>query len=182
MKNKLYLILLLSPLFSLGQLTDSYNEMIEDSIPEFRKYEQLLFDSSEYIFKNPGDKKSDNFKSAIKVIEFWKDQDTGVNIPILGGFYNKLNQKSNQKYLYMIAMINYVLKEKIENNRILKCVKIEGQKYSEQDDVKEVKLEGAKIFLKYVNNKESGIILNSVSKKYLNAFNKGNLEKIFFPD
>lgn len=163
-----------------SQLSESLKKMESDSEPDFANYEQLLFDATEYIFDNPVNFKSKEFVSACRIVDFWKNEDTGVNIPIFGNFYNSLNPKSNQRYFYMIAIMNYILSEKINNNRVLKNVKIEGQKYSEQEDVKESQIEGAKIFLDYVSNKNNGLILNSKSKKFLKAYEKGRLDEIFF--
>ena len=154
--------------------------MEADEEPNYNEYEQLFYDATEYIFSNPINFKSNEFVSACKIVDFWKNKDTGVNVPIFGNFHNKLEQKSNLRYFYMIAITNYIVSEKINKNRIIKCVKIDGQKYSEQEDVKEVQLEGAKIFLAYVANDKNGLALNKKAKTYLKAFKKGKLEDVFF--
>jgi len=181
MIKKILLLAVISiPSFCHSQLSDSLEKMKSDSEPDFANYEQLLFDATEYIFDNPVDFKSKEFVSACRIVDFWKNEDTGVNIPIFGNFYNSLNSKSNQRYFYMIAIMNYILSEKINNDRLLKNMKIEGQKYSEQKDVRESQIEGARIFLDYASNEKNGLVLNSKSKKYLKAHNKGKLGEIFF--
>ena len=55
-----------------------------------------------------------------------------MHIPTFGNFFSTLTNKNQQQFLYTVAMINYGLNQK----RILKCAKIEGQKYSEQRDVR----------------------------------------------
>ena len=45
-----------------------------------------------------------------------------------------------------------------------------GEKYSEQVDVKEVQIEGAKIVLKYIGNKNNNVKISSQTKKYLKAY------------
>ena len=168
------------PVLGFGQLAKSLALMEADKKANYSEYEQLFYDATEYIFSNPMNFKSKEFVSACKIVDFWKNKDTGINVPIFGGFYNELEQKSNLRYFYMIAITNYILSEKINKNRILKCVKIDGQKYSEQEDVKEVQLEGAKIFLAYVANDENGLSINKKAKAYLKAFKKGELDDIFF--
>jgi len=180
MRKILILILLTVPLLGFGQLAKSLAQMEADKEANYSEYEQLFYDATEYIFSNPMNFKSKEFVSACKIVDLWKNKDTGINVPIFGGFYNKLEQKSNLRYFYMIAITNYILSEKINNNRILKCVKIDGQKYSEQEDVKEVQLEGAKIFLAYVANNENGLAINKNAETYLKAFKKEELDDIFF--
>ncbi|TLF39755.1 hypothetical protein [Maribacter aurantiacus] len=180
MKKAIILTLLIIPLLSFGQLTKSLVLMEAENEAKYSEYEQLFHEATEYIFSNPVNFKSNEFVSACKIVDFWKNKDTGINVPIFGSFYNKLEEKSNLRYFYMIAITNYILNEKINKNRILECEKIDGQKYSEQEDVKEVQLEGAKIFLAYVDNEKNGLSLNKDAKAYLKAFKKGKLEDMFF--
>ncbi len=172
--------MMILPLFSYCQLSSSLTKMTTDKNPDYIEYEPLFYQATEHIFENPVDFKSTEYVSACKIVDFWKDKDTGINVPIFGNFHKKLTPKSNLRYFYMIAITNYILSEKINNNRILKCVKIDGQKYSGQDDVKEVQLEGAKIFLEYVANDKNGLPLNKEAKKFLKAYKKGELEGSFF--
>jgi hypothetical protein len=179
--KKLFLLLIVAmPLISYGQLASSLAKLVADNEPNYSEYEQLLYEATEYISDNPVNFKSREYLSACRIVDFWKNEDTGINVPIFGNFYNRLEQKSNLRYFYMIAISNYILSEKINNNRILKCVKIDGQKYREQDDVKEVQLEGAKIFLEYVSHDENGLTLNKEAQSYLKAYKKGKLEDSFF--
>ena len=181
MIKKVFLLALICiPLFSYAQLSSSFMEMKSDLNPDFTKYEQLLFDATEYIFDNPVNLKSEEFISACRIVDFWKDKDTGVNIPTFGNFYNSLNPKSNQRYFYMVAIMNYILNEKLNNERVLKNIKVEGQKFSEQEDVRESQIGGARIFLDYVSNKNNNLPIGSKSKKFMQAYKKGALKDIFF--
>lgn len=180
MSKKIYLILLLIlPITTFGQLSKSLNEMKADKNPKFEKYEPLLFKATEYIFDNPVNVKSKEFISATQIVGFWMNKDIGIRIPTFGNFFRALTNK-NKQFLYTAAMINYGLNQKINHNRILKCTKIDGQKFSEQDDVKEVQLGGAKVLLEYLGNKKNNVLINSKTKKYLKAYKKGKLKKIFF--
>jgi len=181
MIKKLFLFALtLMPILSQSQFSNSLAEMKSDTQQDFAKYEQLLFDATEYIFNNPVNFKSKEFLSACQIVDFWKNKDTGINVPIFGSFYDSMNPKGNQRYFYMIAIMNYILGEKINHNRVLKNVRTEGQKYSEQEDVRESQIEGARIFLDYTSNEKNNLSLNPKSLKFLKAHKKGRLDKIFF--
>ena len=161
-------------------LSKSLSKMTADKEVDFSNYEKLLFEATEYIFSNPLNFKSKEYISACKIVDFWKNKDTGINVPLGNNLYNSLNPKSNQRYLYMIAIMNYILDQKLNHNRFLKCVMIEGQNFSAQADVREVQIEGSHIFLDYVYDSDNNIQLNSKSKKYLKAHKKGKLKTIFF--
>lgn len=180
--KKIFFILLATPLFTYSQSAESFSKMVADKEPEYSEYEQLFYEATEYIFNNPIDFKSTEFVRACKIVDFWKNKNTGINVPIFGNFYSSLEEKSNLRYFYMIAITNYILSEKINKNRILKCIKIDGVKFSEQDDVREVQLEGAKILLKYISDGQNGLTLNREAKRFLKAFNKGKLEDTFFKE
>ena len=181
MNKKLYLILvLLLPTITLAQFTEAYSNMTSDKELDFKNYEKIVLDATTFIFSKPINPKSKEFISATKIVGFWMNNDTGMNIPTFGNFYTSLTNVNQQQFLYSVAMINYELDQKINHTRILKCVKIDGQIYSNQDEVKEVQLEGAKILLEYAGNKNNNVPLNSDTKKYLKAFKKNKLEKMFF--
>lgn len=181
MIKKLYLIyLLIFPMTIFGQLSESLNEMIADDNADYANYESLLFQATEYIFENPVDLRSKEFLAATQIVSSWMNKDTGMGIPTFGNFHTSLTNENNEQFFYVVAMINYGLNQKINHDRILTCKKIEGQSYSEQDDVREVQIGGAKILLEYIGNKNNNFPINSETKKYVKAFKKGKLEEMFF--
>tara|TARA_R110002073_G_scaffold139232_1_gene289224 strand:+ start:4402 stop:4950 length:549 start_codon:yes stop_codon:yes gene_type:complete len=181
MSKKLHLILLLIlPIAVFGQLSESLKEMKEDKNLEFEKYQPLLYKATEYIFDNPVNANSKEFISATQIVGFWMNKDIGMGIPTFGKFFTALTNENKQQFLYTAAMINYGLDQKINHNRILKCKPKEGQKYSEQEDVREVQLSGAKILLEYIGNKKNNTPINSKTNKYVKAYKKGKLNEMFF--
>ncbi|AXP81578.1 hypothetical protein CJ739_2505 [Mariniflexile rhizosphaerae] len=160
--------------------SESFEKMEQDENPEYKNYENLIFDASNYIFSNPIYPNGTEFGAANKIIGFWKNKDTGLNIPIGSDFYKVLTNQNQQQYLYMIAMMNYSLDQKINHNRILECKPKEGQKYSEQEDVKEVQLGGAKILLEFIGNEKNNVPMTSKTKKYYKAYEKNKLDKQLF--
>lgn len=181
MNKDLFLILLLIiPITTFGQFKESLKKMEADKNLEYQNYEKPLFEATKYILSHPVNRNSKDFVFATKIVSFWMNKDTGMGIPTFGIFFESLTNKENQKFLYTVSMINYGIDQKINQNRILKCAKIDGQKFSEQEDVREVQLEGAKILLEYIGNKKNNVPMTSKTKKYYKAFKKGKLDKKFF--
>ncbi|AXO79233.1 hypothetical protein DZC78_02170 [Olleya aquimaris] len=158
----------------------SLAKMKEVKNPKYEDYENLIFDASQYIFSNPIYPSGTEFKAATEIIDSWLDVQTDMNLPTFGSFYESLDQRINQKFLYIVAMMNYQLNQKINFNRVLKCKKITGQKYSEQEDVKEVQLGGAKILLEFIGDEKNNVPMTSKTKKFYKAYEKGKLEEKLF--
>ena len=178
--KKITFLFFLLPITLFGQLSDSLEVMKADKNVNYKNYEKLLFRATNYIFENPVDLKSQEFISATQIVNFWMNKETEMGIPTFGNFFKSLTNDDKQQFLYIVAMINYGLNQKINYNRNLECKPKKGEKYSEQVDVKEVQIEGAKIVLKYIGNKNNNVKISSQSKKYLKAYENGNLEEIFF--
>ena len=160
--------------------SESLAKMQKDENPEYKNYEYMIFDATQYIFSNPIYPDGKEFAAATQIVDTWLDVPTDMNLPTFGNFYDSLDQKINQKFLYIVAMVNYQLNQKINFNRVLKCEKTEGQRYSEQDDVREVQLEGAKILLEFMGNEKNNAPMTSKTKKYYKAYEKNKLEKEIF--
>lgn len=160
--------------------SESFAKMKQDKNPEYENYENLIFDASRYVFSNPVYPNGTEFKAAAQIVGFWMNKDTGMNIPTFGEFFTTLTNENKQQFLYTIAMINYGLDQKINHNRIVKCNKIEGEKFSEQEDVREVQLEGAKILLEFIGNEKNNVPMTSKTKKYYKAYERNKLEKELF--
>ncbi|SDI63549.1 hypothetical protein [Winogradskyella thalassocola] len=87
----------------------SLAKMKEDENPEYKDYENLIFDASQYIFSNPVYPNGTEFKSAAQIVGFWMNRDIGMGIPTFGKFYDALTNENKQQFLYAVAMINYGL-------------------------------------------------------------------------
>jgi hypothetical protein len=155
----------------------SLEKMKNEENPKYEDYENLIFDASQYIFSNPVYPNGTEFKSATQIVGFWMNKDIGMGIPTFGKFYDALTNENKQQFLYVVAMINYGLDQKINHNRILECKPKDGQKFSAQEDVKEVQLGGAKILLEFIGDNENNVPMNSKTKKYYKAYEKGELEE-----
>ncbi|WP_198842864.1 hypothetical protein [Aureibaculum flavum] len=148
-------------------------------VPSIEEYEQLVFEATQYLLSNPVNEKSAKFVSSSKIVCFWMNQDTGYGIPLGGNFYYKLRNTDNQQYFYAVSIVNYLLDQKINHNRILSCIAIEGETYKHQEDVKEVRLKAAEIFLGFAKKPKNKIKLTVRSKKYLKFYRKGTLNEKF---
>jgi len=181
--QKLLLILLLIfPILLTAQFETEYKKLEAFKNPNIEDYEQLVFDSTQYLLNNPIDQKSADFVSACKIVTFWMQQDTGYGMPLGGNFYYKLTNTYNQQYFYAVSIVNYLLDQKINHQRILKCLPIKGQKYRVQEDVKEVRLKAAELFLDFAKNRKNNLKLNARTKKYLHYHKKGKLSEKFLED
>ncbi len=181
-KGLFFALLILFPSITCAQFSESFREMSENRNADYEDYQELVLEASNYIFDNPVDQRSVEFISATQIVGFWMDKETGMNIPSFGGFFTSLTNENHQQFLYTIAMINYGLDQKLNHNRVLKCERIRGQKFDEQEDVREVQLGGAKILLAYMEDPGNNVPLASGTKKYMEAYKKNNLEKMFFED
>ena len=76
--------------------------------------------------------------------------------------------------------MHYNLIQKLERNRLIIFTKIDGMKFSDLPEVKEVQIEGAKILLNYGQQEKNNLKFNSNCEKYTTANKKGYLEDIFF--
>lgn len=181
MSKKLHLaLILILPLTVFAQLSNSLNEMKGDENPEYEKYEPVLYKATTHIFDNPVDINSKEFISATQIAGFWMNKEIEMGTPTFGNFFTVLTNENKQQFLYTVAMMNYQLDQKINHHRVLKCKPMEGQKYSEQEDVKEVQLGGAKILLEYIGDKNNNVPINAKARKYVKAYKKGKLDKIFW--
>lgn len=181
MNKKLHLaLILILPFAVFAQLSESLNDMKGDENPEYEKYEPLLYKATSYIFDNPTNIESEEFISATQIAGFWMNKDTEMGTPTFGNFFTVLSNENKQQFLYTVAMMHYQLDQKINYDRVLKCKPMKGQKYSEQEDVKEVQLGGAKILLEYIGDKNNNVPINAKTRKYAKAYRKGKLDKIFW--
>ncbi|GEC78302.1 hypothetical protein B0A61_07580 [Flavobacterium aquatile LMG 4008 = ATCC 11947] len=153
-------------------------EQIEN--PSFSDYDELVYEATTYIFSNPVNSKSEEFLYAVKIAQFWMNRDTEFGMPIFGVFHTKLTKENNQKFFYVIAMMHYNLIQKIEKNRVIKFVKVEGVKFSDLPEVQEVQYEGAKILLNYAKQKDNNFPLNSDMQVYIEANENGTLKEVLF--
>jgi hypothetical protein len=176
--KKIYLILLiLVPIFSYSQFEKANAEMAKETSPDFKNYESLLLRATDYILSNTLDTKNPEFIGATKIVTFWMDRETWFGIPIGTKFHQTLSKDKNQKLLYIISMINYILHQKESNQRLLPSVPIKGQVYKDQEDVREVQYEGAKMFLTYAAKSENKINISAETQPYMKAYEKGTLKE-----
>ena len=180
MKKIIILIVCLFPLLGFSQFQEKFKEMNNFQNPNFEDYDELLFEATSYIFSHPANPKSKDFIYAIQIAKFWMNKDTEFGMPIFGDFYDKLKNENNEQFFFTIAMMHYNLIQKIEKNRLIKLVKVEGVKFSELPEVMEVQYGGAEILLNYAKNTENNLPLNKESQNYLIAYRNGNLKEMMF--
>lgn len=179
-RKSIFIVLLLLPTLTFSQFREGMEAMASDKNAQHEEYQPLIFEATTYILNNPVDQSSVEFVSATQIVAFWMDKKTEMNLPTFGDFFDSLTNENHQQFLYAIAMTHYGLDQKLNYGRVLKAEPIKRRTYSEQEDVREVQLEGAKIFLAYAGDPANQVPLTPESKKYLEAFNNGTLEGTFF--
>ncbi|WP_396153315.1 hypothetical protein [Flavobacterium sp.] len=179
--KKIFMVLIcLLPFIGFSQFKIKFKEMEKVENPNFNNYDKLVFEATSFVFSNPMNPKSEEFFYAVKIAQFWMNKDTEFGMPIFGEFYNKLTKENNQQFFYTLAMMHYNLVQKIEKNRVIKFVKVEGVKFSDLPEVREVQYEGAKILLDYAKQKENNFILNNDMQIYIDANENGKLQELMF--
>ncbi|WP_131494659.1 hypothetical protein [Flavobacterium aquatile] len=180
MKKFFITFLCFLPLIGFSQFKAKFKAMEQIENPSFSDYDELVYEATTYIFSNPVNSKSEEFLYAVKIAQFWMNRDTEFGMPIFGVFHTKLTKENNQKFFYVIAMMHYNLIQKIEKNRVIKFVKVEGVKFSDLPEVQEVQYEGAKILLNYAKQKDNNFPLNSDMQVYIEANENGTLKEVLF--
>jgi hypothetical protein len=180
MRKIIILIVCFLPFIGFSQFKTKFEEMYKIENPNFENYDKLVFEATSYLFSHPVNPKSEDFLYAVKIAQFWMNKDTEFGMPIFGDFYNKLMKENNQQLFYTLAMMHYNLIQKIEMGRIVKFVKVEGVKFSDLPEVREVQYEGAKIFLSYAEKRENNLPLNKDVQIYIDGNNNGNLHELMF--
>lgn len=150
--------------------------------PSIEDYEQLVFESTQYLLTHPVDENCPKFVSASKIVNFWMHQDTGYGIPLGGNFYYKLTNTDNQQFFYAVCIVNYLLDQKINHNRVLNCKKMIDRRYCEQEDVQEVRLKAAELFLKFAKKRKNKLTINTRTRKYLRYYRRGTLAEEFLKE
>jgi hypothetical protein len=180
MKKITIVLLLIMPTLINAQFKDEFDSMNKVENPNFNDYDKLVYEATKYIFSNPVNNKSEEFFYAVKIAQFWMDKDTVFPLPTFGTFFSKLTKENNEKNFYIISLMHYNLIQKIDNNRLLKCLPIEGKKFFELPEVKEIQIESAKIFLNYAADENNNFKLNPKLKLYVESMKEGKLESVFF--
>ena len=180
MKKIIIIIICLISSLGFSQFKDKYKEMDRIENPKFENFDKLVFDATSYIFSNPVNLKSEDFFYAVKIAQFWMNRDTEFGMPIFGDLYNKLTNVNNEQFFYTLSMMHYNLIQKIKKNRIIKFVKVEGIKFSELPEVREVQYEGAKIFLGYAEKIENNLPLNKDVQIYIDGNKNEKLQELMF--
>lgn len=163
-----------------AQLKAEFDAMNKAENPNFNDYDKLVYEATKYIFSNSVNNKTEDFIYAMKIAQFWMDKDTEFPLPTFGTFFSKLTKENNERIFYIISLMHYNLIQKIDNNRLLKCLPIQGKKFFELPEIKEIQIESAKIFLNYAAVENNNFKLNPKLKIYVDAMKEGKLESIFF--
>ncbi len=176
----IFFFLMIISIYTYAQIPSDFRIEKDTLLSKIEKYETLVYNASAYILSRPLDEKSAKFISESKIVKSWLEGKNGYGIPLGGRFYHSLSNTHHQQYLYSVAIANYMLDQKLNFNRVLNCSITENQIYREQEDVKEVRLKAAELFLEYAKKSKNKVKLRNVTKKFLKSYKKGEFEIAFF--
>lgn len=148
---------------------------------QYNSVEKEILSASKNILFQPFSVKDKDKMDAIKAVDRWLVYTDDYTFPVMGKLYNAIKNDEYLVSLYKTSMVNYILDQKLNYNRVITCNinPPKGKTYLEQNDVRELHYEAAIILIKYLKeNKE----LNQGKdfKQLVNAFNEKNLRKILF--
>lgn len=180
---KKYLFFLLVLCFSLtasGQdMVNLHKHIVKAKNPTYNDdFELALQMACKFILDNHQLKGNPEYRYAVMIVEYWKDREKWYTVPSGSSFGNSIKNDKSLSLLNLAASMNYIITQKLEKKRFLKCQPIKGQKYARQKDCKEVQLNAAKTVLSYCNTNK--VTVPTETQKYLDAYNKGTLDKLFF--
>jgi hypothetical protein len=175
MKKYLLLLFILGfPIVSVGQdMVNLYKNIVKAKNPAFNdEYELSLTLATKFILENRLLAGSREYKAAEQIVVYWKTKEIWFKVPTNSKFHESLKNDPNWSFISEVALTNYILNQKINKNRFLKCTSAKKKK-----EIQEVQLQAAKIVLQYsIDNK---ISLPTETQKYLEAYNNKKLEKLF---
>jgi hypothetical protein len=160
---------------SVGQeLVNVHKNLIKAKNPAFVEEQELgLFLASKLILENHHLRGSREYVAAERIVRYWLDKEKWFKIPMESTFHQSLSTDATVTFIHQVASINYILNQKINQNRFLKCT--EGKNKKER---KEVQLAAAKTVLKY--SFDNQIALPNETQKFVEAYQNNTLEKLFF--
>jgi hypothetical protein len=174
-KHLFFLFLLVFPVVSVGQdMVNLHKNIIKAKEPEFNEeFEGGLRLATDFILQNHIQRGSREYAAAERIVNYWKGREVWFKIPVNSEFHESLKNDPNLVFLSEVSLYNYILNQKTNQNRFLKCTSEKNKK-----ETKEVQLEAAKVVLKYcIDNK---ITLPTETQKYVEAYKTNKLEKVFF--
>lgn len=148
---------------------------------QYNAIEREVLDASKNILFQPYSVKDQDKMDAIKAVDRWLVYTNDYTFPVMGKLYNAIKDDEYLVSLYKTAMVNYILDQKLNYNRIITCNinPPKGKTYLEQNDVRELHYEAAVIFINFLKeNKE----LNHGKdfKSIVNAYQDKSLRKVLF--
>jgi len=155
-KNNIFTILLLIFIVSIS-FSQKHTVLLEkleafDNNDKYDGVEKEILEASKYILFQPFSVKDKDKNDAIKAVDRWLLYTDNHTFPVMGKLYNSIKNDEYLISLYKTTMVNYILDQKLNYNRIITCNinPPKGKTYLEQNDVKELHYESALIFIKYL--------------------------------
>jgi len=171
-------------------LTVSFGQQHKDLIKKLEGFENnKMYDTVEleilkatkHILFEPYSVNDKDKTDAIKSVDRWLKYTNNHTFPVMGKLYNSIKNEEHLVLLYKSSMVNYILDQKLNYNRMITCNinPPKGKTYLEQNDVRELHFESAVIFINYLkenNELNQGKDFSKIVASYENK----ELRKILF--
>lgn len=142
-------------------LTVSFSQQQSDLLKKLESFENnKMYDSVEleilkatkHILFEPFNVQDSDKTNAIKAVDRWLKFTDNHTFPVMGKLYNSIKNDEHLVLLYKTSMVNYILDQKLNYNRMITCDinPPKGKTYLEQNDVQELHFESAIIFINYL--------------------------------
>ena len=185
MKKNAYTIILffLTISFSYCQEHTALLKKLEafENSDQYNTVEREILNASKNILFQPFSVKDKDKMDAIKAVDRWLVYTDDYTFPVMGKLYNAIKNDEYLVSLYKTSMVNYILDQKLNYNRVITCNinPPKGKTYLEQNDVRELHYEAAVILINFLKeNKE--LDQGKDFKNIVNAYQEKNLRKVLF--
>ena len=179
-------ITLLTFLFTICTFSQEHTALLKkmeayDNNKMYNNIEREILNTTKYILFQPFNVTDKDKLDALEAVNRWSLYTDNHTFPIMGTLHEAIKDDVYLVSLYKTAMVNYILDQKLNYNRMITCHinPPKGKTYLMQNDVQELHYESAIIFINYL--KENNELKHGKGFSKIVASNKqNNLRKELF--
>jgi hypothetical protein len=146
---------------------------------EYDSVDKEILEAINFLLEKPYLDNTENYFYAHKSIIAWMNNTTNYQIQLSGKVFESCDEKSFMRNILMACMAKYLIIEHLEKDRYIHPEKVEGIKYTDLPQVKEITFKGAEFFMEYLKKQDKRLI-NKKLRNALKEYDKGKLEKFMF--
>lgn len=159
---------------------DLYNRLDKfDKQEQYDNVDKEILKAVDYLLSHQYKEKTESYFYALKSMIKRMNGTSNYAIIIGGKIGDDIGKDTLLLNMYMASMAKYLLVEHLEKDRYIIPKRVEGKKFTDLDEVREIMFEGGKIFLDYLEN-ESKLKPNKKLNKALKSYKKEKLYEYMF--